>query len=123
METQLTNREREILMAVARGRDNTEVASALGVSELIVRNSITQVIRKLRPRGKVTRYRRRTGAPAPQVVALLDRAERLGLTSFALSRAVGAHPSVLNRWRTGTSPRLDELSTYERYLDTVEAAE
>jgi hypothetical protein len=70
------------------------------------------------------RIRRRTADVRPTdpvVNQLIEKAAAKGLTPFALSRAIGAHPSVLNRWRNGTSPRLSALRPYFDYLDSVQA--
>jgi DNA-binding NarL/FixJ family response regulator len=44
----LTNRERTVLGAIADGLDNSEIATALGLSEKTVRNHITRVFDKIR---------------------------------------------------------------------------
>lgn len=44
---QLTPREREVLMLMARGRDNTAIGAALGVSPKTVRNVVSNVFSKL----------------------------------------------------------------------------
>lgn len=43
----LTPRERELLELIARGRDNAQIAAALGLSEKTVRNHITSIFAKL----------------------------------------------------------------------------
>ncbi len=43
----LTARERDVLEAIARGLDNAEIASVLGVSEKTVRNHITHIFDKI----------------------------------------------------------------------------
>jgi len=43
----LTAREREVLDAIARGLDNMEIATALGMSEKTVRNHVTRVLDKI----------------------------------------------------------------------------
>ena len=45
--TTLTEREREVLDLIARGRDNTEIAKVLGLAAKTVRNHITQIFAKL----------------------------------------------------------------------------
>ncbi|MDP9389385.1 MAG: response regulator transcription factor [Actinomycetota bacterium] len=44
---QLTEREREVLDLIARGRDNARIARALGLSEKTVRNHVSMVLTKL----------------------------------------------------------------------------
>ena len=44
---ELTGRERSVLEAIADGLDNSEIASALGLSEKTVRNNITRVFDKI----------------------------------------------------------------------------
>ena len=44
---ELTPRERAVLEAIADGLDNSEIASALGLSEKTVRNHITHVFDKI----------------------------------------------------------------------------
>ncbi len=44
---ELTPRERTVLEAIAGGLDNSEIASALGLSEKTVRNHITRVFDKI----------------------------------------------------------------------------
>lgn len=43
----LTPRERELLELIAQGRDNAQIAAALGLSEKTVRNHITSIFAKL----------------------------------------------------------------------------
>jgi DNA-binding NarL/FixJ family response regulator len=43
----LTARERDVLDAIARGLDNNEIATALGMSEKTVRNHVTRVMDKI----------------------------------------------------------------------------
>ncbi len=43
----LTQRERDVLDAIARGLDNGEIAAALGMSEKTVRNHVTRVLGKI----------------------------------------------------------------------------
>ncbi len=45
---ELTQREHDVLDAIARGFDNKEIAAALGLSEKTVRNHITRVFDKIR---------------------------------------------------------------------------
>jgi DNA-binding NarL/FixJ family response regulator len=44
---ELTPRERAVLERIAEGLDNSEIASALGLSEKTVRNHITRVFDKI----------------------------------------------------------------------------
>lgn len=44
---QLTPREREVLVLLARGRDNGTIGSVLGVSDKTVRNVVSNVFAKL----------------------------------------------------------------------------
>ena len=44
---ELTDREREVLELLASGRRNSEIASALGLSDKTVRNHVSQVLMKL----------------------------------------------------------------------------
>jgi DNA-binding NarL/FixJ family response regulator len=44
---ELTPRERAVLEAIADGLDNSDIASALGLSEKTVRNHITRVFDKI----------------------------------------------------------------------------
>ena len=44
---ELTSRERSVLEGIAEGLDNSEIASALGLSEKTVRNHITRVFDKI----------------------------------------------------------------------------
>jgi len=43
----LTERERDVLDAIAQGLDNNEIAAALGMSEKTVRNHVTRVLGKI----------------------------------------------------------------------------
>jgi DNA-binding CsgD family transcriptional regulator len=43
----LTERERDVLEAIAQGLDNNEIAAALGMSEKTVRNHVTRVLGKI----------------------------------------------------------------------------
>ena len=43
----LTERQRELLELIAQGRDNAQIAAALGLSEKTVRNHITGIFAKL----------------------------------------------------------------------------
>lgn len=54
----LTPREREILLAVARGQKNREVAESLGVSEHTVKNHLKNILQKLHlgNRVQLTKY-------------------------------------------------------------------
>ena len=44
---QLTRRERELVELVAQGRDNAQIAAAMGLTDKTVRNHITSVFAKL----------------------------------------------------------------------------
>ena len=48
----LTRREREILVEIALGRRNKEIAENLAISEKTVKNHITLMMVKLRVRGR-----------------------------------------------------------------------
>ncbi len=50
--TQLTHREREVLILLAQGKTNTEVAEQLSISEATVRTYVSHVMTKLRVREK-----------------------------------------------------------------------
>ncbi len=69
------------------------------------------------PRKKSRKQAAPEREPDPMVVTLVERARAKGLSPFALSRAMGMHPSVLNRWRNGTSPRLDAIRPYFEFLE------
>ena len=43
----LTARERDLVELIAEGRDNTQIAAALALSEKTVRNHITRIFDKL----------------------------------------------------------------------------
>ena len=50
--TQLTHREREVLILLAQGKTNTEVAEQLSINEATVRTYVSHVMAKLRVREK-----------------------------------------------------------------------
>ena len=50
---ELTDRETEVLELMAEGRDNREIAAALGVSSKTVANHVSHVLAKLRARDRV----------------------------------------------------------------------
>jgi DNA-binding NarL/FixJ family response regulator len=49
---ELTDREREILELIARGRSNTEITNALGLSPKTVRNHVSNIFSKLQVRDR-----------------------------------------------------------------------
>lgn len=64
----LTPREREILLEVARGLKNREVADALGLSEHTVKNHLKNILQKLHlgNRVQLTRYAYESGLVDPE---------------------------------------------------------
>ena len=65
----LTDREREVLLLVGRGRSNAEIAAELGVGETTVKTQVQNVLRKLHAGNRAeARFCRRCGAimPSPQ---------------------------------------------------------
>jgi DNA-binding NarL/FixJ family response regulator len=50
---ELTDREAEVLSLMAEGRDNREIAGALGVSSKTVANHVSRVLAKLQARDRV----------------------------------------------------------------------
>ena len=44
---QLTSREREVLILIAEGQSNKEIASRLGISQQTVKNHMTSILKKL----------------------------------------------------------------------------
>lgn len=59
--------------------------------------------------------------PHPIVVALLERAQRAGLSPLALCNVAGLHHSVMNRWRGGDSS--PTLSSLQRVIDALDKYE
>lgn len=57
----------------------------------------------------------------PIVTALLERAERAGLSPLGLCGISGLHHSVMNRWRQGKSS--PTLSTLQNVVDALEKHE
>jgi len=64
----LTPREREILLAVARGQKNREVAESLGLSEHTVKNHLKNILQKLHlgNRVQLTKYAYEHGMVDPE---------------------------------------------------------
>lgn len=64
----LTPREREILLAVARGQKNREVAESLGLSEHTVKNHLKNILQKLHlgNRVQLTKYAYEHGMVEPE---------------------------------------------------------
>ncbi|MBW5446966.1 response regulator [Cohnella sp. CFH 77786] len=65
---ELTPREREILLEVASGRKNREIADALGLSEHTVKNHLKNILQKLHldNRVQLTRYAYERGLVDPE---------------------------------------------------------